>query len=92
MPYINQNSRQKYNLIVDELYAALDKNGIKPGDLNYCISRLLWSFFIKQSSYTLANSIIGMLECVKLEFYRRHVSFYENEKLEENGDIFDSSK
>jgi len=30
---------------------------------------------------------MGVLECVKQEFYRRRAVPYEEEKIEENGDI-----
>jgi len=88
MPYINKDSRQKYDVLVDELTQKLEKNGHKPGDINYCFSRLLWSVFLKNPSYTLGNSLIGVLECIKLEFYRRRLGVYEDDKLKENGDLF----
>jgi hypothetical protein len=31
--------------------------------------------------------LIGMLECAKLELYRRSVANYEDEKILENGDV-----
>ena len=40
------------------------------------------------SSYHAYNEIIGVLECVKQEFYRRMVAPYEDKKCEENGDVF----
>ena len=33
------------------------------------------------------NSVVGVLESVKLEFYRRAVAAYEDNKIVENGDI-----
>lgn len=89
MPYITQDSRQKYNTLVDELTLKLEKNGNKIGDINYCFSRLIWSVFLKNPSYVLGNSLIGVLECIKLEMYRRLMGPYEDKKLNENGDLFD---
>jgi hypothetical protein len=39
-------------------------------------------------SYADYNSIIGVLECAKLEIYRRTAAPYEDEKIEQNGDVF----
>jgi hypothetical protein len=33
------------------------------------------------------SSLISEVECAKLEFYRRVVSPYEDEKIKENGDV-----
>lgn len=32
-------------------------------------------------------TVLGMLECCKMELYRRHVAPYEDEKIIENGDV-----
>ena len=34
------------------------------------------------------NAAIGVLECAKLELYRRVVAMYEDGKIKENGDVF----
>jgi len=31
---------------------------------------------------------MGVLECIKQEFYRRAVAPYEDKKKEENGDVY----
>jgi hypothetical protein len=33
------------------------------------------------------NKAVGVLECVKLEFYRRVAAPYEDEKIKESGDV-----
>jgi hypothetical protein len=38
-------------------------------------------------SYYNYNRAIGVLESIKLEYYRREVAAYENKKIKENGDI-----
>ncbi len=38
-------------------------------------------------NYSKANELVGVLECVKQEFYRRQVVPYEEEKIRENGDL-----
>lgn len=86
MPYIPQNNRDKFDAQVDALANALATN-LEPGELNYCISRLIWKLFGKKPSYTLGNSLIGALDCVKLEFYRRMLAPYEETKISQNGDL-----
>lgn len=80
MPYIGQKRRkeiEKYNLV-----------GIVPGELNYNITKLILQYLEGKESYSKYNEVIGVLECCKLEIYRRLVSDYEDEKCEENGDVF----
>jgi hypothetical protein len=76
MPYLKPRQRSKSSL----------KDA---GDLNFRIHELIHIYLsgkdaIKYEEY---NSVIGVLESVKLEFYRRAVSPYEDAKLVENGDI-----
>jgi hypothetical protein len=56
------------------------------GQLNYVITRMIASF-IGEPSYTQINAVIGVLECVKLELYRRLAASYEDVKCYKNGDI-----
>lgn len=90
MPYIKQERR-------NDIYEALER--IDPGELgiiannagelNYIITSILAAYCCeKGESYSTYNEIIGVLECAKLEFYRRAVSVYENKKIEENGDVY----
>jgi len=85
MPYIKGNLRDKYDKILSEFK---EKTPGTEGELNYIISSMLkicWEQ--SDQSYYVANSLIGVMECAKLEFYRRTVSEYELEKMKENGDI-----
>ena len=85
MPYIEKPERLQYN---DEIDALVQKLTDKPiGHVNYVISRLIWKLFFKKESYTLGNNLIGALECIKAEFYRRHLAKYEDKKIDENGDV-----
>ena len=76
MPYITKEDRQKL-----EIETA--------GDLNFNIHELIEAFLDGKDrvGYAQYNDVVGVLECAKLEFYRRAVSSYEDEKLAENGDI-----
>ena len=40
------------------------------------------------TNYVKLNELIGVLECAKLELYRRVASPYEDEKVESNGDVY----
>jgi len=41
--------------------------------------------------YQTFNDIIGALEGCKQEFYRRMVAPYEEQKIQANGDVFESN-
>jgi hypothetical protein len=83
MPYINKDRR-----------IALDGEGggamfTSPGELNYVLSQEIQNYLLpKGVSYTRLNDVIGVLECLKLEIYRRMAAPYEDIKIKENGDVF----
>ena len=64
-------------------------NTVNPdvGEVNYLVSSVIWRLFDQNPRYKIANDLIGVLECVKAEFYRRKVANLEDKKIEENGDI-----
>ena len=85
MPYIlNENNRR------GRLRCHIDKPQ-NAGELNYVITTLLQKY-IDKPSYTVYNEVIGVLECCKLEIYRRAVAAYEDKKIEENGDVYVTEK
>ena len=57
------------------------------GDVNYIISSIVWNLFRKRPSYGNGNCLVGVMECAKLEFYRKLLSEYEDGKEEQNGSI-----
>ena len=59
---------------------------ITDGETNYMITKILLQ--TKPKNYHDYNSLIGVLECVKLELYRRAVAAYEDKKIKENGDVY----
>lgn len=85
MPYIEENQRE--SLLGEYLGNLVDSTSLDAGKLNYIISSLLWSYFKKSPSYQRINDVVGILECAKLEFYRRQASTYEDGKIKENGDL-----
>ncbi len=66
--------------------------GAKPseaGELNYLISTLMNEHLASYgTSYQIINELIGVLECAKLELYRRIAAPYEDDKIITNGDVF----
>jgi hypothetical protein len=83
MPYIKNNARKR----LDSYIEGLINQEPSIGELNYIVSRLVWTIWARNRSYTLANNLIGMLECAKSEFYRRYLAPYEDTKIKENGDV-----
>lgn len=81
MPYIPQERRDRWQIrLPDDLPA---------GDLNYIITNVLIQHVEQQgTSYRVINEIIGVLECAKLEMYRRLAAPYEDSKIAENGDVY----
>jgi hypothetical protein len=89
MPYIKPEDRKHFDLVLLEFESALELHGCTPGELNYVISSLC-SLYLKRKgeAYTYHNDILGVLEGVKQEWYRRKVAPYEDKKIVENGDVY----
>jgi len=85
MPYIKQEDRKKYIELI-----TLAEKIETVGELNFVITALCNNFLAKKDdeSYENFNSVMGVLECAKQEFYRRAVSPYEDIKKSTNGDVF----
>lgn len=82
MPYIKLEDRPK--LTPQTVYTPLD-----PGALNFAITKLAIDYIADRGKrYATLNEVVGVLECAKLEFYRRLVAEYENEKCKLNGDVY----
>jgi hypothetical protein len=90
MPYIAPELRVKIDQAIDQLVIAMrdatDAHNVA-GVVNYTISRLLTSLF--SENYNGYNSALGVLEAVKLEFYRRRIGPYEDGKIISNGDLIE---
>mgnify|MGYP001259760178 CR=1 FL=1 len=91
MPYIKDEERQNLEQSLASLAAQVivKEDSTQAGVLNYCISALLNEVLKTNGvSYRNINELIGVLECAKLELYRRVASPYEDEKIQSNGDVF----
>jgi hypothetical protein len=84
MPYIKQEDRLKFKEKAKELGLLADC----AGDLNYIITEMIHEYVRKKGkNYANLNECIGMLECMKLELYRKLVAPYEDLKILANGDV-----
>ena len=85
MPYIDGNARER-------LSSGSAPDG--PGELNYAVTRLVDEYLKRLAErdgrlrYAHVNEAVGVLECAKLELYRRIAAPYEDEKIDENGDVY----
>lgn len=93
MPYIKSEERTELDPLVDKLAEHIETEGM----LNYAITRILlrlWKGDSRLASrwrapfgYGKLNTLMGVLECVKAEFYRAQGGPYELRKLNENGPV-----
>lgn len=84
MPYITQDRRT----IFDKHLEALAADVKTEGELNYCIYKLA-CLIARDLGPGYANyaRCTSAMEHAKLEFYRKKLAPYEDEKIVENGDI-----
>lgn len=93
MPYVKPDDRAKVNDTLQLLISDIrDKFLVdeRDGVLNYCISELVCQSMRPPSGewrYRLLERCVGILECCKLEMYRRLVGPYEDKTIKNNGDI-----
>lgn len=91
MPYIPVELRQRFDEGIGTLADALgEPTELCCGELNYVITSLIVETLrnLDAGGYRVYNEIIGVLECVKQEYYRRIVAPYENEKWANSKDVF----
>lgn len=86
MPYIKQSDRERIKPHIDKFWEHCPIR--EPGEMNYVITILLERYRNGKYKYSLFNEIIGILTCVLQEYYRRMVAIYENQKCEENSDVY----
>jgi len=85
VPYIDPEAR------------TLIDGGQRPanaGELNYAISCMVDRYLSDKGGirYAHLNEVIGVLECAKLELYRRLAAPYEDIKIAQSGDVYQSDK
>lgn len=89
MPYIAGNRRGGIDI---ELRAdGSEWTPANAGDLNYLLSTFINNYLREHGlKYANVNEMIGALECAKLELYRVVIGPYEDEKIQDNGGVYDA--
>lgn len=92
MPYIKKEFRDELTPLIDalsqkinEIHAA-NPAQTRDGLLNFSVTETLNQVY-PDARYTDMNELIGMLECCKLEYYRKTIAPYEDLKEAENGAV-----
>lgn len=84
MPYIPKEDRA-------DLAPRFARAPRTQGELNYQLTCVAQHYVrVHGLSYGTLNTVVGALECAKAEFQRRVVAPYEDSKLKQNGDVYDS--
>ncbi len=85
MPYDSQETRD---------YIDAGGQAWTPGALNYQITKIVDDYVARAQGqlgplrYAMGNEAVGVMECAKLEFYRRILAPLEDAKREQNGDVY----
>jgi len=90
MPYIKQSERDNLDEEISDLADAIKLSSPLDGfegKLNYSVTKLMLLLY-GEPSYKKINNMIGVLECIKQEMYRRYAVTYEDQKIITNGDVF----
>lgn len=85
IPYIDKTQR---TYLDDKLKPLLELPPLNIGSVNYTITKFILSQLPLHAKYTDYNAMIGVLECIKLELYRKRIQSYEDKKCIENGEVY----
>ena len=80
MPYIPEINRKP---LIDGKFVPGSA-----GELNFLITFLCDRYIKEDLSYSKINEVVGVLECAKMELYRRIAAPYEDTKILESGDVY----
>jgi len=88
MPYIKKERRERLEGAISNLIAFLQEipEEDRDGEINYIVTALLKRIY-QPLRYKRINRAIGVLECIKQEYYRIVASPYEEKKRQEAGDV-----
>jgi hypothetical protein len=87
MPYIDQDSRKKYDLHIDQINKKFEQLGFNPGDIVYVMFRMVKFWWYKEPKFVTINSIRGVLNSTSVEFDRIVANPYEDQAMDRNGNI-----
>lgn len=91
MPYIEQEKRDILDPAIESLFVRLidmqckDEESNMEENINYVFTKLLKKCY--GESYGEINNALGIMSAVQLEYYRKVVTPYGNQKIYENGDV-----
>jgi len=87
LPYIKPERRTKYEMVLGELVGILRSLPVEEvdGEVNYVVTKVIKEVYPLR--YFHLNRAIGVLECIKQEYYRRVAAPYEDVKIKESGDV-----
>jgi hypothetical protein len=87
MPYIKPEARPELDVAMDDLIDRIKALPLEEQDgaFNYAVTRMLKSIYPHR--YFHYNRAIGVLECIKQEFYRVDVGPYEDTKIAQSGAV-----
>jgi len=84
MPYIKDHRRRFFDQYIEPFIKYIDSEG----ELTYIVYKICLEYAYKNKvSFAILSNAIKALECAKLEFYRKELAPYEDEKIKENGDV-----
>lgn len=83
MPYITQHRRDE--LEFGTIGMVRPEN---PGELNYCLTKIMVNYMGEGPRYSDVNEIIGAVECAKQELYRRVAVPIEEIACATRGDVY----
>lgn len=89
MPYIKEERRPYLKTNTLELASLLKSMGHgvpENGDVVYVLYLLMKELY-GYGNFNVKSDALKVLECAKMEYYRRIMSFYEDVKIKENGDV-----
>lgn len=87
MPYILKERRLQYKPELEELVRNLRSHDFEAGDLVYVFYFIVKEAFAYYPRFSSINKVRGALSSALTEFDRRIAAPYEDEKIEENGDV-----
>jgi hypothetical protein len=83
MPYIENRRRRDFDDLIGKFYDIQN-----PGELNYVLTKIILSYIGDRPNYVIYADVLGTLEAIKSELYRRKIAPYENGKIKKNGDVY----
>jgi len=88
MPYMKQSDRNKWISNLGLLREIMRTQGVSVSDLNFMIAYMCQSYLkYNGNDYQSHCEIEGVLQGISKTFYRKFTEPYEDNKIEENGDI-----